>query len=196
MASELARARPARPREVLQGLDRYVDPDLVPVAETIDDGPRGTGDPDWHAFCDVGLDAVLESGRGKPAYREPLALEMGSPCLFRERDPNGRGSLGREAVEAQCRQKTDDRVRDAATDESESMVLRDAVAPAGVEPTGQPLDPPLREEGIEPAPGNADGLQVGRAEDPERRDRRELLAIHDSSIMVRNVGGCNQKSTF
>ena len=115
-----------------EGLDRYVDSDLVAELEAVHDGPGGACDADSHIFDVVLVDTGRQSRAGDPheADRRELHSRNASPSINGQ--PYFSRVLSTHPVKAESRQEADDALRNSLGYLCQGVVLGRLLSRNGV----------------------------------------------------------------
>jgi hypothetical protein len=120
--NQLVHLEATAPPSLLEGFQGDIEADCVPEPETVRDRPGEAVDAHGMAFESMRLDAQLQHRRPNgPKRRE---AEAGHARAARNRNLYLMGQLRSDVMDAQGREKTDDRRRHSGSGKNHRSVLR------------------------------------------------------------------------
>jgi len=150
---------------ILQRFQRYGDTDLISVFEAICESLCDVVYLDRSALNTMFFDAGREGGRRVPADAQRRVFELGLPSFFREGQPDHRWRLSGQAMERQCRQQTDNAVRNPGGNLGKGVMRREVPFGKHVEATAMPFQEALVDQPNQVFPWDMMSSQVPGPQD-------------------------------
>jgi len=151
--------------KVSKGLERHVEPDLVPELEAIGHRPSAVGDQDRDPFEDVLGDARGQGLATHPHDAKRWIVDCRSPSLVADGEPDLERCLRRELVVPERREQADHPTRHSGRCHRQAVVLRDRRPGQPIHPAAHSLHPSGGDEAAETRTRDAERHEIAWTDD-------------------------------